>query len=178
MACVLTKGRKVPCKSGVGGLKSVYFADFGGLGAITITDYEISAIAGSPTLYQFDLKGNSTFETSVTSSRENGTTFYESTLTLNFTFQDRHTQEDIRLLAIARPHIWVEAYSGLAGSSYYLMGKVNGCELTTGTFSNGAAMGDLNGYSLTFTAQEMAAPDFTISTVVTGASQGSQITPN
>ena len=33
MACVLTKGRKVPCKSGVGGLKSVYFADFGGFGA-------------------------------------------------------------------------------------------------------------------------------------------------
>ena len=93
MACVLTKGRKVPCKSGVGGLKSVYFADFGGLGAITITDFEISAIAGSPTLYQFDLKGNSSFETTVTSSRENGTTFYESTLTLNFTFQDRHTQE-------------------------------------------------------------------------------------
>ena len=178
MACVLTKGRNVPCKSGVGGLKSVYFTDFGDLGAITIAGFEITAIAGSPTLYQFDLKGNSTFETTVTSSRENGTTFYESTLTLNFTFQDRDTQEEIRLLSIARPHIWVEAYSGLAGSSYYLMGKVNGCELTTGTFSNGAAMGDLNGYSLTFTAQEMAAPDFTVEAVVIGASQGTKITPN
>ena len=178
MACVLTKGRNVACKSGVGGLKSVYFTDFGDLGAITIAGFEITAIAGSPTLYQFDLKGNSTFETTVTSSRENGTTFYESTLTLNFTFQDRDTQEEIRLLSIARPHIWVEAYSGLAGSSYYLMGKVNGCELTTGTFSNGAAMGDLNGYSLTFTAQEMAAPDFTVEAVVTGATQGTKITPN
>ena len=178
MACVLTKGRNVPCKSGVGGLKSVYFTDFGDLGAITIAGFEITAIAGSPTLYQFDLKGNSTFETTVTSSRENGSTYYESTLTLNFTFQDRDTQEEIRLLAIARPHIWVEAYSGLAGSSYYLMGKVNGCELTTGTFSNGAAMGDLNGYSLTFTAQEMAAPDFTVEAVVTGATQGTKITPN
>jgi len=178
MACVLTKGRNVPCKSGVGGLKSVYFTDFGDLGDITIAGFEITAIAGSPTLYQFDLKGNSTFETTVTSSRENGTTYYESTLTLNFTFQDRDTQEEIRLLAIARPHIWVEAYSGLAGSSYYLMGKVNGCELTTGTFSNGAAMGDLNGYSLTFTAQEMAAPDFTVEAVVTGATQGTKITPN
>ena len=55
MACLLTKGRKVPCKSGVGGLKSVYFTDFGTLGAITITDFEISGIAGSPTLFQFDL---------------------------------------------------------------------------------------------------------------------------
>jgi len=59
-----------------------------------------------------------------------------------------------------------------------LMGKINGCELTSGTFSNGAAMGDLNGYSLTFVATEMAAPDFTVSTVVTGATQGAQITPN
>ncbi len=174
MACLLTKGRTVPCKSAVGGLKSVYFTDFGGLGTITTSSFEITAISGTPTVYQFDLKGNSTFETTVTSSRENGTTFYESTLTLNFTFQEKDTQEEIRLLAIARPHIWVEDYNG----NYWLAGKENGCELTTGTFSSGAAMGDLSGYSLTFVAQEKAAPDFTQASVVTGANQGAQITPN
>ena len=82
------------------------------------------------------------------------------------------------LLVISRPHCCVEAYCGQAGSAYYRMGKFNACELTTGTCSNGAARCYLNGYSLTFVAQEMAAPDFTVSTVVTGASQGSQITPN
>ncbi len=35
MACLLTKGRGLPCKSGVGGLKAVYFVDYGGLGALT-----------------------------------------------------------------------------------------------------------------------------------------------
>jgi len=45
MACLLTKGRALPCKTGVGGLKSVYFADYGTLGAITIASNEISAIA-------------------------------------------------------------------------------------------------------------------------------------
>ena len=174
MACLLTKGRTVPCKSAVGGLKSVYFTDFGGLGNITTSSFEITAISGTPTVYQFDLKGNSTFETTVTSSRDNGTTFYESTLTLNFTFQEKDTQEEIRLLAIARPHIWVEDYNG----NYWLAGKENGCELTTGTFSSGAAMGDLSGYSLTFVATEKAAPDFTAASVVTGANQGAQRTPN
>ncbi len=174
MACLLTKGRTVPCKSAVGGLKSVYFVDFDTLGAITTTAFEITAIAGLPTVYQFDIKGTSTLETAVTSSRENGTTFYESTLTLNLTFQEKETQEEIRLLAIARPHIWVETYNG----DYFLVGKENGAELTGGSFSSGAAMGDLSGYSLTFAAQEKAAPDFTLSTVVTGATQGSQITPN
>ena len=174
MACLLTKGRALPCKSGVGGLKAVYFVDYGTLGASTTASNEISAVAGSPTVYQFDIKGNSTLETAVTSSRENGTTFYESTLTLNFTFLEKDTQAEIQLLAVARPHIWVEDYNG----NYFLVGKEHGAELTSGTLSTGAAMADLSGYSLTFVAQEKAAPDFTVSTVVTGATQGTKITPN
>ena len=174
MGCILLKGRALPCKSGVGGLKSVYFADYGTLGNITITSNEISAIGGTPTLMQFDIKGNSTLETAVTSSRENGTTFYESTLTLNFTFLEKETQEEVKLLAVARPHIWVEDYNG----NYFLVGKEHGAELTSGSFSSGAAMGDLSGYSLTFVAQETAPPDFTAASVVTGATQGTKITPN
>jgi hypothetical protein len=174
MACLLTKGRSLPCKTGVGGLKSVYFTDYGGLGTITTASNEITAISGTPTVYQFDIKGNSTLETTVNSSRENGTTFYESTLTLNFTFLEKETQAEIALLAVARPHIWVEDYNG----NYFLVGKDHGAELTSGTFSSGAAMGDLSGYSLTFVAQETEAPDFTASSVVTGANQGTQIVPN
>ena len=44
MACSLTTGRKVPCKSAVGGIKTIYFADFGTLGDATIAcwrDYSI-----------------------------------------------------------------------------------------------------------------------------------------
>ena len=32
MACDLTKGRALPCRESVGGLKAVYFVDFGDLG--------------------------------------------------------------------------------------------------------------------------------------------------
>ena len=67
MACSLTTGRKVPCKSAVGGIKTVYFADYGTLGDATITAGEITALSGTTIdWFQFDVKGNSSLETSIT----------------------------------------------------------------------------------------------------------------
>ena len=43
--CILTSGRGLPCKSSVGGLKAVYFADFGTLGTVTEVAGEITAIS-------------------------------------------------------------------------------------------------------------------------------------
>ena len=174
MACILTKGRGLPCKSGVGGLKNCFFVDFGGLGALTKSGGEVSAFGGSPTLMKFEIKGTSTLDTTVTSSRENGTTFYESSLVMNLTFQEKQTSEEIKLLAVARPQIIVEDYNG----NFFLLGEDHGCELTTGTFSSGAAMGDMSGYSLTFVSQETDPPLFVQSSVMSGATEGSQIAPN
>ena len=77
MACTLTKGRNEPCKDVVGGITAVYLADFGTLGTITYdaTDTDvIDGIGGTPTWFQFDVKGASSFEQTITSSRDAGTT--------------------------------------------------------------------------------------------------------
>jgi len=174
MACTLTTGRKVPCKSAVGGLKTVYFADYGTLGTATITGGEVTALAGSPALFQFDIKGNSSLETAVNSSRENGTTFYESTLNLTLTFLEKATQEELKLIAHARPHVFVEDYNG----NYFVMGLEHGAEVTGGSIVSGAAMGDLSGFTLTMVAQETAPPYFITGSVVTGDASATQITPN
>jgi hypothetical protein len=73
MACLLTIGRSIPCKSAFGGIKAAYFADFGAITAVTVdaTTKQVTALTGSPTWYKFDVKGNSSLETTVTSSREN-----------------------------------------------------------------------------------------------------------
>ena len=92
MGSSLTSGRKVPCKSAVGGIKTIYFADYGTLGDATIVAGEITGVNGTPDWYQFDVKGNSSMETAITSSRENGTTFYDTTLNMTLTFQDKATQ--------------------------------------------------------------------------------------
>ena len=174
MACTLTTGRKLPCKSGGGGLKTVYFADYGTLGAATIASGEVTALAGTPALFQFDIKGNSSLETAINSSRENGTTFYETTLNLTLTFLEKATQEELKLVAHARPHVFVEDYNG----NYFVVGLEHGAEVTGGSIVSGAAMGDLSGFTLTMVAQETAPPYFITGSVVTGDASATQITPN
>lgn len=175
MACALTTGRSLPCKSAVGGLKTVYFADYGTLGTATIASGEITALSGLSTVwYKYDIKGNSSLETTVNSSRENGTTFYTQTLNLTLTYLDKATQEEIKLLAAARPHIAIEDYNG----NFFLVGLEHGAEVTGGTIVSGAAMADLSGFTLTFEAMETAPAYFVTSTVITDDASATQIDPD
>ena len=101
MACNLTLGRKEPCKDVVGGIKAVYFADFGTFSTLaydnTDTDV-IDTLGSSLTVRQYDVKGNSSFEQNITASRENGTTFFEQTLNLTL---HKLTKEDNKELTKA-----------------------------------------------------------------------------
>ena len=103
MACTLTTGRKLPCKSAFGGIKKVLFADFGNIGDITVGATGETTFDGTLTWFEYDVKGNSSLETTVTSSRENGTTFYTQTLNLTLTYLDAETQQELQKLAVARP---------------------------------------------------------------------------
>tara|TARA_R100001015_G_C4586774_1_gene142627 strand:- start:216 stop:737 length:522 start_codon:yes stop_codon:yes gene_type:complete len=163
MACTLTTGRKLPCKTGFGGVKKVYFADFGTLGTVTVdADGTISAFAGSPVWFQFDVKGNSSLESTVNSSRENGTTFFAQTINLTLPFLDNATQQELQLIIVSRPHVVVEDYLG----NQFLCGIENGCEVTGGTVVTGAAAGDLYGFTLTLEGQEEKAPAFVDAAVI------------
>jgi len=170
MACTLTKGRNEPCKDVVGGITAVYFADFDTLGAITYdaTDTDvIDSFGGTPTWFKFDVRGTSSFEQAVTSSRDNGTTFYEQTLTLNFKKLSKQTHNEVKLLAYARPHVIVEDNNG----NKFMMGLEYGAEVTGGSIATGAAMGDMSGYSLTFSAQEKIPANFVDATITADASE-------
>ena len=156
MACDLTRGRKEPCKDVVGGLKAVYFTDFGDFGTVTQTDDEITDMSGTFTAYKYELKGNSSFEQAVTSSRENGTTFFDQTLNITFKKLSKEDNKEIKILAYGIPHIAVEDYNG----NVFVMGLEHGAEVTGGTIVTGAAMGDLSGYTLTFNAQELKPANF------------------
>ena len=163
MACDLTRGRKEPCKDVVGGLKAVYFTDFGDYGTVTQTDDEITDMDGTFTAYKYELKGNSSFEQTINSSRESGTTFFEQTLNLTLKKLSKEDNKELKLLAYGRPHVAVEDYNG----NVFIMGLEHGAEVTGGTISTGAAMGDLSGYTLTLAAQELKPANF-----VSGATAG------
>tara|TARA_R100001460_G_scaffold33416_2_gene65387 strand:+ start:472 stop:999 length:528 start_codon:yes stop_codon:yes gene_type:complete len=165
MACALTTGRSLPCKSAFGGIKKVYFGDFGGLTAVTLgADGEVTTITGTqPDWYEYDVKGNSSLETTVTSSRENGTTFYTQTLNLTLTYLDAKTQNELQIIAVGRPYVVVEDYYG----NQFLCGFENGMECTGGTTVTGAAAGDLSGFTLTMEGLEETAPYFLAANLIT-----------
>lgn len=151
MACEITLGRLEGCKDQVGGLAAIYFINYGAAGGWTTgVDGEISApVTATPAAFKYDLRGTSTFEQSLTSSRENGTTYAEQTLTVSLKSQDSTTHKEVKLLAYGRPHIIIEDNNG----KLWVMGAEHGAEMTA-TTSTGAAMGDKTGYELTFASME------------------------
>ena len=156
MACDLTIGRKVPCKDVAGGIKAVYFTDFGDMGTLSISNDNLVDATGTFTAFKYELKGNSSLETTVNASRENGTVFYEQTLNLTLTKLTKEDNQELKLLAFGRPHVAVETYNG----NFWFCGRENGMDVSGGTIVTGAGMGDLNGYTLTLTGQETLPPNF------------------
>ena len=59
-------------------------------------------------------------------------------------------------MAFGRPHVFVETFDG----QVLLVGREHGAEVTGGTAVTGTAMGDLQGYTLTLTANETTMPNF------------------
>jgi hypothetical protein len=166
MACGLNLGRKEPCKDVVGGIKNVYFVDFGGLGTVTEDDdiTNMTGVSGDLDAFKYEVKGNSSFETNITASRENGTTFFEQTLNLTLHKLTKEDNKELKLLAYGRPHVVVEDYNG----NCMLMGLEHGADVSGGTIVTGAAMGDLSGYTLTLTAMERKPANFMTVDITSG----------
>lgn len=173
MACLLTTGRKVPCKSAFGGIKKVYFGDFGTISAIVIdaTTKQITTLTATTVWFEYDVKGPSSLETAVTSSRDNGTTFYTQSLNLTLTYLDAKTQAELQLLAVSRPYAVVEDYYG----NMFLCGYDNGMECVSGSTVSGAAAGDLSGFTMVMEGLEEEAPYFLDAGLITASS--AQIAP-
>ena len=166
MACDLSLGRLEVCKDSVGGLKNVYFVNYGdATGYIydaTNTDV-IDAVAGTPSAYKYELKGASTFTQNINSSREKGTTFFEQVLELTFKKLTVKDNKELKLLAYGRPQVIVEDNNG----KFFYAGLKNGLEVTGGTIVTGAAMGDLSGFTLTFTGEEPVPANAIITSLTT-----------
>lgn len=171
--CLMATGRKLPCKDVVGGIKTVWFADYGTLGTLTITAGTLTAVTGTGTnWYKYDVKGGNNLEQTITSSDENGTTFYGQTLTAVLTKMDVTTNVELQKMISQRPHCFLEDNNG----NYFAVGLTRGCNIN-GTVSTGTALGDMNGYTLTITAEEPILAPFVTGSVITSHTSPTQITP-
>lgn len=172
MSCSITSGFALGCRDNTGGIKALYILS-GSVSTITESANEISDISGTGVFYQFDLqRGTSDFTETINGSTENQTVFYEATINASFAKLQTSTRNQVKVLA-KNPDlkIVVETNNNESGSKFIYVGRVNGAILNAGQGQSGTALGDANGYTLTFTAQEPSPAD-----IITGTSLADALT--
>lgn len=155
MACVLTQGHTRPCRDSVGGVAEILITELSNKALLTDTAGLIDVFTlNSGTqfwTYEVDDEDGELVEVE-NNSQETGTVFYEQTTT--FTIKQLITAErnEIRLLAQNRLMIIIKDNNG----KYWLSGETRGANKAgTNEARTGKAMGDINGYNLSFVAKEV-----------------------
>lgn len=175
MSCNLTSGILLGCRDNVGGLKTMWITDFCNIDSITqSTGDTITQISGTGTFYCFELIRTSSQHTeTVNASLENGTVFYQGETVTYFAKLEQAKRNILKTLAQSqRLGIVVEDNNG----KYFLLGQTYGSFISAGTSVTGKALGDQNGYNMTFQYLEpnpMNELSGTLSSVVAGITVGS-----
>jgi len=153
MACALTQGRAIDCRNSMGGIEEVYISEFSNVTAYTESAGVITSltqtVATNFFIYELEKENGSLIETH-TGSLENGSNFYESVLEFNTKNLSASESQELDLLDQNRLWIIVKDNNGV----YWSMGASRGADKLSGTSVTGAAFGDLNGYTYSFTAKE------------------------
>jgi hypothetical protein len=162
MACDITRGRLIDCKDTIGGLKAIYICkaysnNINAVANINATEMTTAGFAtwsccgGTVEVFKYDLVPNlSSMTVNINSDNANGTTFFEQTLSVTLQKIDHDTTNELRLMAYSRSQIFVQDQN----DNCFLLGIDNGCHVTGGTVITGTAMGDQNGYTIEWGAQE------------------------
>lgn len=152
MSCLLTSGIALECIENTGGIKNVHIGTFDETNtSFVLTAGEITTFTTTADFFTFKFRPQTaSFSEELAVSQENGTKFSTQTLTMSFHKLDAAKRNTMMLLAKDSLHVIVESQNG----DYWLMGKVNGANVTTTTAAVGQAYGDKNGYDVTLTALE------------------------
>lgn len=153
MSCLIKNGRNEVYKDSIAGIQAVYFENYSEKADLLFTvDGQVSGFTtGAPDLYYYELKGQNSYVETINTSRDNGTTFYTQTLTINLKKLTNAMTTELKVLAAGRVRVWIH----LANGETILMGLKRGADMTGGSIQTGTAMGDFAGYNaLVFEAME------------------------
>jgi len=155
--CDLTKGRGLGgCLTTIGGVKNVYFADFGT--AVTAdTSSELTTFNGVANVYKYAMKrGAGGLSETVNASADAGTVFYTATATLKLNKLTTEDQNELKLIAQNTLLVFVELHeiNDNGKNVIFVIGTDNGAVISAGTNSAGQAMADFNGYEWSFEANQ------------------------
>jgi len=163
MGCQIQGGRGRQCNDTIGGIKEVFvglFSDFEDAVTVDESTSDTHSVTELPTatLYRFTLDsmaGHGTYTETINASLENGTTFYEQVLEVylpKITMADHANLRDIVPSQVSLFVRYNDKNSSGKDVIAYL-GNDFGGRVSGGTIDSGSALGDRQGYTITWTAR-------------------------
>jgi hypothetical protein len=154
MACELTTGFTLGCLEGIGGVKEVLIANYEDFETgITYggTDGEVDGLP-TATIYRYvPFRNSGTYVETINKSLENGTLFFSQEVGWTFGKLNQDMRNEFLNVAKAKMIVFVRTND----DQILLVGTTEGSQLTAGTVQSGAAKGDLMGYQVTTTAENL-----------------------
>jgi len=148
MSCIIDGGFALGCNS-IGGVESVWIGTYTSDASYTLDATNVitgATSGGTVYLFEQDIEFAGLEQTG-TFSRENGTVFYESKLSVKFIELDAALRNTV--IALGKAPVFAIAKSN--AGAYYLLGLESSGRATEGTASLGVAQGDMNGATMAFT---------------------------
>jgi hypothetical protein len=160
ITCTIASGRLRQCKNSVGGNKEFFLGlltDFqSGVGEDA--DGRIDTLP-TATIYRFEVDPTASslsMTSTTTASPDNGTVFYETAIVARLKKLSYADNKNLQNLTASQLVLFIRDNN----NNIFMVGKDNGVDVTAGTMETGNAMGDMSGYTLTFTARETEMPKF------------------
>jgi len=153
MPCAITSGFTIDCRENIGGIKSVYVAEFGNISGVTEVSGLVTGItkATGKRFYKFDIpRAVANTNSNATGSEENGSLFYTHQVVFPLNKRDSTTANVVRTLAKAKLMVVTLDMDG----NYRMYGRNNGLYLASTENGSGTGAGDRNGYNITLTGVE------------------------
>lgn len=154
MSCALTQNLNLDCRTESGGIQHIWVVEYSSSDTVTKSSGEISAhtLANARAYFKWEFpKNTASLVAPFQVNQENGTVFYEATLTIKLQGLSQTIINELKLAAKSRLRIIVKDNEG----NYWMMGANTGVNMTGGSqLEIGANMGDFKGGTMVFLHQE------------------------
>lgn len=166
MACssnLITEALGLNCDNNVAGIKTMWITEFGNVASYSATDGEItgltmSTLTVSPltTAKFYEVKPSTKDTSSYTENAQidlnNGATFFQQQIILQLTRREALKREYIMTLLAAQKDLTLIVLDN--NGIYWIFGLNIGAQVLTLEGGSGVVKNDLNGYTITFQANE------------------------
>jgi hypothetical protein len=160
------------CTNGKGGIKSVLLFPLGNATGVTITNNEITAITVSGEVFYYKLKSNlSSYTAPVQVNKDNGTLWYNHSLSMILASDTKELRSEIHLLAQNEVICFVEKANG----TWVALGLEEGLQVADANeYTSGVLKSDRQGHVIVLNGMENnEVPDVTDGIITTLLAQQS-----